>query len=119
MTEQIVVAVFVILGAVFAALVFGLSWLVSPTEPTIGKTITYESGVDTIGPPWIRFRAGYYVYAILYVIFDIETIFLYPWAVSMGSKAVGWFFFIEMVLFVTILVAGLAYAWKEGAFKWH
>lgn len=119
MTEQIVVAAFVILGAIFAALIFGLSWLLSPTEPTEGKIITYESGVHTIGPPWIRFRAGYYVYGILYVIFDIETIFLFPWAVAMGSTAVSWFFFIEMVLFVSILVAGLAYAWKEGALEWH
>lgn len=112
-------AAFVIVGVIFAIVALSASWLLSPTKPTKGKGITYECGVDTIGPPWIRFRSGYYVFAILFVIFDIETIFLYPWALAMGKTAVGWFFFAEMLLFVSILLGGLFYAWKEGALEWH
>lgn len=119
MTEQIVVAAFLILGVVFACIGMGASWLLSPTNPTEGKKVTFESGVAPIGEPWVRFRAGYYVFAILYVIFDIETVFLYPWAVSFGAEGTGWFIFIEMLLFVAILLGGLAYAWKEGALEWH
>lgn len=119
MSEQIIVAAFVIVGTLFACVGLGLSWLLSPTNPTEGKKVTFESGVEPIGQPWVRFRAGYYVYAILYVIFDIETIFLYPWALSFGAKGTGWFIFIEMILFVAILLGGLIYAWKEGALEWH
>lgn len=119
MFEQLVIALFVIVGALFALVAISASWLLSPTNPTVGKGLTYECGVDPIGEPWVRFRSGFYVYAILYVIFDIETVFLYPWAVSLGDPGLGWFIFIEMVLFVAILLAGLAYAWKEGALEWH
>lgn len=119
MFEQIVIATFVIVGALFACVGLGASWLLSPTKPTEGKGITYECGMDPIGSPWVRFRAGYFVYAILYVIFDIETVFLYPWAVSLGAAGMGWFIFIEMAIFVVILLGGLAYAWKEGALAWH
>ena len=119
MFEQIVIATLVILGAVLAVAVLGLSWLLSPTKPTEGKGLTYECGVPPIGKPWVRFRPGYFVYAILYVIFDIEVIFLYPWAVAAGDAALGWFIIIEMLIFVAILLGGLAYAWKEGSLAWH
>jgi len=119
MFEQIVIAAFVILGAAFACFGLGLSWLLSPTKPTHGKGITYECGVEPIGQPWIRFRPGYFIYAILYVIFDIEVVFLYPWAIAAGDAALGWFIIVEMVIFVVILVAGLLYAWKEGSLTWH
>ncbi len=117
--EGIVITVFMVLGALFAAVVFATSALLGPSKPSAAKGATYECGVDSVGPPWVRFRAGYYVYALLYVIFDIETVFLYPWAVTFGQAGVGWFVFAEMVVFVTILVAGLAYAWKEGALRWR
>jgi NADH-quinone oxidoreductase subunit A len=65
----------------------------------------------------VQFRVGYYVYALLFVVFDIETVFLYPWAVAFNSM--GLFILVEMVIFVTILVFGLAYAWKEGALTWR
>ncbi|MDR1775967.1 MAG: NADH-quinone oxidoreductase subunit A [Actinomycetes bacterium] len=119
MRDQIIIAAFLILGAAFALFGLSMSWLLSPTRPTHGKGITYESGVDPIGLPWIRFRPGYFIYAILYVVFDIETVFLYPWAVSLGAQGTGWFILIEMVLFVVILLGGLFYAWKEGSLKWH
>jgi NADH-quinone oxidoreductase subunit A len=117
--EQIVIAAFVLVGAGFAVFGLSLSWLLSPTKPTEGKGYTYECGLKPIGKPWVRFRPGYFIYAILYVVFDIETIFLYPWALSYGRSATGWFLFAEMFIFVAILIAGLLYAWKEGSLAWH
>ena len=119
MFEQLAIAAFIIVGAAFACLGLGLSWLLSPAKPTPGKGLTYECGVEPIGNPWIRFRPGYFVFAILFIIFDIEIVFLFPWAITTAYAVTGWFIIIEMVIFVTILLAGLAYAWKEGALTWH
>lgn len=117
--ESVVIAGFIVIGALFAVVALASSWLLSPKKPSAEKGITYECGVDAVGGPWVRFKAGYYVYALLYVIFDIETVFLYPWAVTFGRPGVGWFVFFEMVIFVAILMGGLLYAWKEGALKWR
>jgi NADH-quinone oxidoreductase subunit A len=78
---------------------------------------TYECGVETYGSSWFRFNVSFYLYALLFVIFDIETVFLYPWAVSF--KALGMFGFMEMIVFILILLVGLAYAWKKEALKWE
>lgn len=117
--ESIVIAGFVVVGILFAVVALSTSWLLSPKKPSPEKSATYECGVEPIGGPWVRFRAGFYVYALLYVIFDIETIFLYPWAVTFARPGIGWFVFFEMLIFVSILLGGLAYAWKEGALKWR
>jgi len=117
--EQLIVAGFVVVGALFVVVALSSSWLLSPKKPSPEKATTYECGVEPIGPPWVQFRAGYYVYALLYVIFDIETVFLYPWAVTFGQRGIGWFIFVEMIIFVIILLGGLAYAWKEGALQWR
>jgi NADH-quinone oxidoreductase subunit A len=115
--DLIVIATFVLLGAAFVVVTLAASWLVSPKKPSAEKSTTYECGVEPVGSPWVQFRVGYYVYALLYVVFDIETVFLYPWAVVF--KQTGWFVFAEMIIFIAILAAGLAYAWKEGALKWR
>lgn len=117
--ERFIVAGFVVFGSLFVVVALTSSWLLAPQRPYKEKSAIYECGVEPIGPPWVQFRAGYYVYALLYVIFDIETVFLYPWAVTFGRPGVSWFVFVEMVLFVAILVGGLAYAWKEGALRWR
>ncbi len=117
--DRVIIGVFVVLGALFVVATLAASWLLSPKKPSPEKAKTYECGVEPVGPPWVQFRAGYYVYALLFVIFDIETVFMYPWAVTFGAKGVGWFVFAEMVVFVTILAGGLAYAWKEGALTWR
>lgn len=117
--ERVVIAGFIVIGTLFAVVTVMTSWLLSPSKPSAEKGEPYECGEPSVGGPWVRFRAGYYVYALLYVIFDIETLFLYPWAVTFGRPAVGWFVFFEMVIFVIILLGGLIYAWKEGALKWR
>ena len=117
--EHIVIAGFVVIGVLFYAATLSASWLLSPKKPSAEKAITYECGIDPIGSPWVRFRPGYFVYALLYVIFDIETVFLYPWAVTFGRPDMGWFVFFEMLIFIAVLGGGLAYAWKEGALEWR
>ena len=115
--EGAVITVFVVLGAVFVAVALGTSWLLAPNKPSREKSATYECGAIPIGPVWVQFRPGYYVFALLYVIFDIETVFLYPFALSLGMS--GWFVFVEMVVFITILIIGFVYTWKEGALSWR
>jgi NADH-quinone oxidoreductase subunit A len=112
-----VVAAFVVIGTLFVVVTLFASWLLSPKKPSAEKSETYECGVEPVGSPWIQFKVGYYVYALLFVIFDIETVFLYPWAVVF--KQTEWFVFGEMIVFIGILVGGLAYAWKEGALRWR
>ena len=85
-------------------------------DPDNVKTSTYECGMQTIGSSWIQFNIRYYFYALLFVIFDVETVFLLPWAVHF--KQLKLFGFIEMLVFILILVVGLVYAWKKGVMEW-
>ncbi len=100
-----------------------LSWLFSflrirPHKPDAVKSSVYECGVEPIGPVrWVQFNFRYYTYALLFVIFDVETVFLYPWAIR--YKQLGLFGLIEMVAFVLILVVGLVYAWRKHALEWE
>lgn len=81
------------------------------------KTEPYECGIPTTGPSWIQFNVGYYLFALIFLIFDVELIFLYPWAVVV--KSVGWIALIEIVIFFFILFMGFLYAHKKGALKWQ
>lgn len=105
----------------FTAIAFALAPLVlvaivAPRKRSLAKDDIYECGVRTHGETWIRFRIQYYIYAIMFVVFDIETIFLYPWAVSYSS--LGLFALVEMIIFLAILFIGLAYAWAKGVLRW-
>ncbi|MEW6770476.1 MAG: NADH-quinone oxidoreductase subunit A [Bacillota bacterium] len=105
----------VILG--FAAFVLALAWVLRAKPPrSADKQAPYECGVSTRGETWVRFRVAYYLYALIFVVFDVETIFLYPWAVALNR--LGLFAYIEAVIFIVILLVGLGYAWKEGALEW-
>ena len=115
--DHLILGMFAVIGVLFVAATVTVSNLLSPSAPSKEKATTYECGSTPIGPPWVQFRVGYYVYALLFVVFDIETVFLYPWAVAFGRMGV--FILVEMVVFVGILVFGLAYAWKEGALSWR
>ena len=85
-------------------------------DPEGVKTDTYECGMKTIGSSWVQFNFRYYFYALLFVIFDVETVFLYPWAVQF--KQLKLFGFVEMLIFIFILVIGLVYAWKKKVLEW-
>lgn len=93
-----------------------LAWLLRPKKPGKIKNAIYECGLETIGETWVQFKVQYYIYALIFVIFDIETVFLYPWAVAYNHM--GLFALVEMFIFILILVAGLLYAWRTGALEW-
>jgi NADH:ubiquinone oxidoreductase subunit 3 (subunit A) len=111
-----IIGIFLIGGIIFTVIGIIVNILFSPKKSNIQKDDTYECGMETEGPTWIQFKINYFLYAIIFVAFDIETVFLYPWAVVF--KSMGLFVFTEMVIFVLILAIGLVYAWKEGALEW-
>ena len=116
-------AILVVLSIIIPASMLILSWLASfirirPRKPNPVKRQVYECGVEPIGGRrWSQFNFRYYVYALLFVIFDIETVFLYPWAVQ--YQQLGLFALFEMLVFVLILVIGLVYAWRKRALEWE
>lgn len=111
------ILLFFLVGISFGIIVYLIAFLIQPYRPDKVKQSTYECGLETIGPAWIKYDIKYYLYALLFVIFDVETVFLYPWAVSF--RKLGLFAFIEMVIFIAILLLGLAYAWRKGILKWR
>lgn len=110
------IIVFLLAGIVLVAGANFLSQLLSHKSDNPSKREPYESGMETIGPTWIQFKIGYYLFAILFLIFDIEVAFLVPWAVV--YKAVGGVALVEILIFLLILGIGLLYAWKKQALKW-
>jgi NADH-quinone oxidoreductase subunit A len=105
-----------ILSAGFAGLTLGLAWLLSPRRPDRTKDAPYECGVDPVGDARLRHSIRFYVVAMLFIIFDLETVFLYPWAVS--YRKLGLFGLVEMLVFLAILMVGYVYAWRRGALNW-
>ena len=111
------VGIFILVGAALVAIPILLSRLIAPRKPNSIKSETYECGMETIGETWVQFKAQYYIYALVFAIFDIETVFLFPWAVAYKEFATI-FPLIEMILFILILAGGLLYAWRKGALEW-
>ncbi len=103
------------IGLVFAALL--IARLISPRSFSVRKSEPYECGIPTRGESMIQFKAGYYIFAILFLIFDVETIFLYPWSVVM--RGLGPQGILCIGIFMFVLIMGLAYAWRKGALKWE
>lgn len=116
MRGYLFIGLLLVSSILFGALIIFFSYLVRPKRPYAVKRSTYECGLETIGPTWVRFRIQFYLYALVFVIFDIETVFLYPWAVALDR--LGAFALIEMAIFIVILVGGLVYAWKTRALDW-
>jgi len=113
--------VVMLVGAVaFALAPLALAWLwakkFSPQKPGQDKNATYECGLESKGDAWVQFKAEYYLYGIIFLIFDVETIFLLPFAVAFGKLSVG--AFIAMMVFLLLLVEGLVWAWKKGVLTW-
>ena len=115
-TVYLYVGIFMLLITGFVATVLVLARLISPSRRSTTKAQNYETGETTVTDPWRPFPVRYYVFALLFLIFDVEAAFLYPWAVI--YRGLGVYGFIEMVIFVLILGVGLVYAWKKGALKW-
>ncbi|HHC78354.1 MAG TPA: NADH-quinone oxidoreductase subunit A [Flavobacteriia bacterium] len=111
------ILVFLLAGVVLVAGANALSGLISHKSDNAQKRDPYECGMETIGPTWIQFKVGYYLFAILFLIFDVEVAFLIPWAVVF--KEIGTIALIEIIVFLVILGLGLLYAYKKGALRWE
>jgi NAD(P)H-quinone oxidoreductase subunit 3 len=107
---------FLLVSSLVPILALTASRLVRPARRGPERRTTYESGMEPIGGAWIQFNIRYYMFALVFVIFDVETVFLYPWAVAFNR--LGLLAFIEALIFIAILVVGLAYAWRKGALEW-
>jgi NADH:ubiquinone oxidoreductase subunit 3 (subunit A) len=114
--EWLYIGLFVIVGALVPTAAIVLSWIISPKKPNPIKQSTYECGMETVGDNWVQFKAQYYVFALVFLVFDVETVFLFPWAVSLGKLSV--FAVLEGIVFILILLAGLVYAWRKGSLEW-
>lgn len=107
---------FLLICGLVPVLALGASKLFRPRRRGAERRTTYESGVEPVGGAWIQFNIRYYMFALVFVIFDVETVFLYPWAVAFSK--LGLVAFIEALIFIGILVIGLVYAWRKGALEW-
>lgn len=111
------IGLFAVVAILFpvAALVVGV--LLGPRRPSPPKQARYECGLVSQGESWIQFRVQYYIYALLFLLFDVETVFLYPWAAAYHK--LGLFALVEVIVFIGILAVGLAYAWVHGDLQWR
>lgn len=110
------IALFIIIATLLPTIAVILPRLIAPKKPNKIKQETYECGMETFGETWVQFKVQYYIYALVFLIFDIETIFLYPWAVAFDRLQL--YMVLEGILFVLILVVGLLYAWRKGVLEW-
>lgn len=110
------VVVFLIVGILFVAVSLLLARLIRPAEPNVVKMSNYECGEEPIGFSWINFNVRFYIIALIFVIFDVEVLFLFPWALVF--KATGWIAFWDVLIFIVILLVGFAYVWKMGDLSW-
>ncbi len=116
-TLYVYVGLFLLMVVGFVATTLAIARLIAPSRRSSKtKRMNYETGEMTVTDPWRPFPVRYYVFALLFLIFDVEAAFLYPWAVA--YRDLGLYGFVEMIIFVLILGVGLAYAWKKGALKW-
>ncbi len=126
MTGYAPIGAFFVVGVLYGSLLtLGLSYLVRPHDPYSEKRTTYECGIEPIGHSWSQFNIRYYLFALVFVVFDVETVFLYPWARVFRTltsvtivPGMGTFVLGEMMVFLAILVVGYAYAWRKGALEW-
>ena len=104
------------LGVLFGGLLLGIGSLVRPSRPNREKALPYESGVDPVGAGWSQSQIRYYIFALLFVVFDVEAVFIFPWATRLETYA--GFGLVEMGIFVFVLLLGLVYAWRKGVLRW-
>ena len=114
--EWLYIGLFLVVGALVPTSAIMVSWILSPKKPNPIKQSTYECGMETVGENWVQFKAQYYIFALVFLVFDVETVFLFPWAVSLSKLSL--FAVIEGIVFILILIAGLVYAWRKGMLEW-
>jgi NAD(P)H-quinone oxidoreductase subunit 3 len=107
---------FLLIACLVPVLAIVSSKVIAPFSARPEKSSSYESGIEPMGESWIQFEIRYYMFALVFVVFDVETVFLYPWAMSFDQ--LGLLAFIEALIFVVVLIVGLVYAWRKGALEW-
>ena len=117
-------AILAVVGAALYAVIMLVNRVMRPSLPHPGKLTTYECGVDAVGSGWSQMNIRYYVFAFLFVIFDVESVFLFPWAVILGglddtTRVAPTFALVEMFVFIAILAVGLVYAWRKKVLTWE
>jgi NADH-quinone oxidoreductase subunit A len=117
LNDWLFIGIFLLIAAVFPGAPILIAHFLSPRQSNALKTETYECGIETVGDTWVQFKAQYYIYALVFLVFDVEIVFLFPWAVAYGQLPL--FGAIAGVLFILLLVAGLLYDWRKGALEWQ
>ena len=115
-TDWQFILIFIVIAPILPAVPMIVNWLLGPKKPNLIKQDTYECGVEAVGDSWVQFKVQYYIYALVFVVFDIEAVFLFPIAAAydqLGLFAIG-----ATLLFILLLADGLAYAWGRGVLKW-
>jgi NADH-quinone oxidoreductase subunit A len=110
------IIIFVVLAPIFPLAPVIVNRILGPSRPNPIKQQTYECGIETVGDTWVQFKVQYYIYALVFVVFDVEAIFLFPIAAAYGQ--LGLFAILEVALFVILLAVGLGYAWSRGVLEW-
>ena len=116
MNQWIYVALFFVVGLIIPVGAIAAAWILGPKKPNPIKMTTYECGIETVGDSWVQFKAQYYIFALVFLVFDVETVFLFPWAVRL--EQLGLFAVLEGIVFILILIAGLVYTWRKGMLEW-
>jgi NADH:ubiquinone oxidoreductase subunit 3 (subunit A) len=110
------IGLFIIVAPLIPAAAIIISRLLAPHKPNAIKQQTYECGLETVGEAWVQFKIQYYIFALVFLVFDVETVFLFPWAAAFDKLPL--FAVLEGVLFIVILLAGLIYTWRKNALEW-
>jgi NADH:ubiquinone oxidoreductase subunit 3 (subunit A) len=116
MSQWIYIGLFIIVGLIIPVGAISVAWILGPKKANPIKMTTYECGIETVGDSWVQFKAQYYIFALVFLVFDVETVFLFPWAVKLGQ--LGLFAVVEGIIFILILIAGLVYTWRKGMLEW-
>jgi NADH:ubiquinone oxidoreductase subunit 3 (subunit A) len=112
----IYLGLFLVVGTIIPIAAIVMAAILAPRKPNPIKLSTYECGMETVGDSWVQFKAQYYVFALAFLIFDVETVFLFPWALSLNMMPL--FVAVEGIIFILILLAGLYYIWQKGMLDW-
>lgn len=119
------ILIFIITGVILVCAIFFLNRLIAPNNPNPEKLTSYECGEEPTGNAWLPFNSRFYVIALIFLLFDVEMVFVFPWATVFGNKEIiasapawGWFSLAEMFIFLGILILGLAYVWRKGDLDW-
>lgn len=110
------IGIFIVISAFLPAAAIIIAGILGPKKPNAIKLSTYECGIETVGETYVQFKVQYYVFGLAFLVFDVESVFLFPWAVAYNQ--LGLFGIFEAILFIAILLGGLMYLWRKGALEW-